>query len=273
MPWYGILLLILAALAVLFLWMVHPRLRRRPLGPLAGWDYAHRGLWNEQRPENSLPAFQAAVDGGFGIELDVHLTQDDVLVVFHDDTLQRMCGVSGRPENCTLAQLRALRLGDSQETIPTLDEVLAVVDGRVPLIVEIKADKRLSELCRRTRERLARYTGSYCVESFHPLAVQWFRKNAPEIIRGQLAYGLRFKKNQGQRNGVLDVALASLLSNVVGRPDFIAHDEGSDRDLPMGLMRLMRPHLVAWTVRSPQRMKELRSRYDLQIFEGFVPKD
>ncbi len=273
MTWYGAVLLAAALLAAAYAFLVCPRLPRRSLGALAGRDYAHRGLWNAQRPENSLPAFQAAVAAGFGIELDVHLTRDDVLVVFHDDTLERMCGVSGRVEDRTLAELSQLRLGGSREGIPTLDQVLAAVDGQVPLIVEIKADKRLNELCRRTRERLRSYGGAYCVESFHPLAVRWFRKNAPEVIRGQLAYGLGMKRAQGKKNGALDFFLASLTGNVLGRPDFVAHDEVSGGDLPTRLARCMGAHLVAWTVRTPERMRALRKMYDLQIFEGFLPDD
>ena len=131
----------------------------------------------------------------------------------------------------------------------------------------------LAELCRRTRERLRDYGGAYCVESFHPLAVRWFRKHAPEVIRGQLAYGLGMKRAQGKKNGVLDVFLASLTGNALGRPDFVAHDEVSGNDLPTRLTRRMGAHLVAWTVRDPARMRALRKKYELQIFEGFLPDD
>ena len=272
MAWYGVALLALGIAAAGYAFLLLPRLPRRPLGPLAGRDYAHRGLWNRQRPENSLPAFAAAAEAGYGIELDVHLTRDDVLVVFHDDTLERMCGVSSRVEDMTLAELSSLRLLGSNQGIPTLDQALATVGGRVPLIVEIKADKRLAELCRRTRERLRSYPGPYCVESFHPLAVRWFKRNAPEVIRGQLAYGLGMKRAQGKRNGPLDVFLASLAGNALGRPDFVAHDETSG-GLSLRLACLLGAHPVAWTVRDPRRMRALRKMYELQIFEGFLPDD
>lgn len=272
MTWYAGVLLAAVALGAIYAFLVCPRVPRRSLGKLAGRDYAHRGLWNAQRPENSLPAFAAAAEAGYGIELDVHLTRDDVLVVFHDDTLERMCGVPDRVEEKTLKELQQLRLSGSGESIPTLDQVLETVAGRVPLIVEIKADKRLTELCRRTRERLRAYGGAYCVESFHPLAVRWFRKNAPEVIRGQLAYGLGMKRAQGKRNGALDLFLASLIGNTLGRPDFVAYDEAS-AGLPPRLTRLMGAHPVAWTVRDPARMRALRKCYELQIFEGFLPDD
>ena len=273
MTWYGTVLLVLAALGAVYAFLLWPRCPRRSRRRAGGMGLCAPGLRNAQRPENSLPAFAAAVEAGYGIELDVHLTRDNVLVVFHDDTLSRMCGISKRVEDMTLPELERLRLQGSEQGIPTLDQVLAVVEGKVPLIVEIKADKRLAELCRRTRERLRDYGGAYCVESFHPLAVRWFRKHAPEVIRGQLAYGLGMKRAQGKKNGVLDVFLASLTGNALGRPDFVAHDEVSGNDLPTRLTRRMGAHLVAWTVRDPARMRALRKKYELQIFEGFLPDD
>lgn len=260
------LLIVLGILLLLYLFLAAPRLDRRSLGALAGVDYAHRGLWSESVPENSLPAFRLAVENGYGIELDVHLTQDDALVVFHDDNVKRMCGVDRLISDMTLAQVRALRLKDTDCLIPTLDEVLETVDGKVPLIVEIKPDARLSELCAAACARLRAYAGPYCVESFHPMAVRWFRINAPEVIRGQLAYGCSDK-----RHSLMDIAISSLIGNVLGRPDFIAYEAATDRNLPMAYMRLCRPYLVAWTVRSQETMDQLRSRYDLQIFEGILP--
>lgn len=261
------LLLILFAI---YLFLIFPNLPRRDIKHLQGWDYAHRGLWNDRLPENSLAAFRNAVEHSFGMELDVHLTKDDQLVIFHDDTLTRMCGVDKPICECTLAELKQYRLKGTDEGIPTFDEFLTVIDGRVPLIIEIKPDKRISELCQYVHARLEQYSGPYCIESFHPLAVQWFRKHAPQVIRGQLANGL-YGTPAGKRTW-LGRCMASLIQNVLGRPDFIAYEHSTDRNLPMILMRLIRPWLVCWTVRSRQDMDVLRHRYDLQIFEGFIPK-
>jgi len=262
--------LLLLILFIVYLFLIFPRLPRRDIRHLQGYDYAHRGLWNERLPENSLAAFRNAVENGFGMELDVHLTSDDQLVIFHDDNLRRMCGVDKSICECTLEELRRYRLKDTDECIPTFDEVLTLIDGRTPLIIEVKPDKRIHELCRRVHDRLKDYSGPYCVESFHPLAVRWFRKNAPRVIRGQLAnglYGTPPSKRTWFYRGV-----ASLSQNVLGRPDFVAYDHSTDRNLPMMLMRLIKPHLVCWTVRSQHDMDVLRGRYDLQIFEGFMPK-
>lgn len=264
------MLLIIIILFALYLFLIFPHMPRRDMSAFTGWDYAHRGLWNDQLPENSMGAFRNAVENGFGMEMDVHLTKDDQLVVFHDDSLQRMCGVDRPISQCTLAELQKLRLKDTDEGIPTFDEFLKLVDGKVPLIIELKSDARIEELCRLAHSRLEKYRGVYCVESFHPGAVRWFRKNAPRVIRGQLACGLY--GSDPKKRTWLGRCMASLAQNVLGRPDFVAYEHATDRNLPMALMRLIRPWLVCWTVRSQHDMNVLRRRYDLQIFEGFIPK-
>lgn len=261
------LLITLAVLLAIYVFLAFPHLPRRNIDHLAGYDYAHRGLWNDNLPENSLAAFKNAVDNGFGIELDVHVTADDQLVVFHDDTLDRMCGVSGKVADKTLAELRQLRLKSSDHRIPTFDEFLDVVGGKVPLIIEVKSNKRNDLLCSLLWARLQRYDGPYCMESFDPRAVQWFRKNAPQVIRGQLAYGRGRKKVT-----LINVLLGTLIQNVLGRPDFISYEAETDNNPAMWVQRLLRPWLVCWTIHSQADMDRQRSRYDLQIFDGFVPK-
>ena len=155
-----------------------------------GVFYAHRGLYDNQRgiPENSLSAFRAAAEKGYGVELDVQLSSDGAVVVFHDDTLDRICGVRGDVIDYRLEQLQQMKLLDTEESMPLFTDVLAVLsEGAGPLIVELKSGKRNDELCEKTRNLLRDYPGIYCVESFDPGIVSWFRKNAPEIIRGQLA--------------------------------------------------------------------------------------
>lgn len=268
-----ILLLILVLLFLFYVWMLRPNLPRRDMQALTKVDYAHRGLWNDARPENSLSAFRAAVDAGYGIELDVHRTKDGVLVVHHDDNLQRVCGVNRRIAQSTLAEVRACHLHGTDEIVPTLDEVLSVVGGRVPLIVELKVEQNVDSLCGAVRERMQRYSGAWCMESFDPRAVQWFRKNAPEIIRGQLAFGLG---GEAAHKGVKPTTaffIATLMQHVMSRPDFLAYEAISEHglNLPMRLVRAMRPWMVAWTIRSQQALDASREKYDIAIFEGFVP--
>ena len=179
-----------AACAGAFAFLVAPgRATRAQKAPFLCRNYAHRGLHTEDGsvPENSLPAFRAAAEAGYAVEMDVHLTADDQLVVFHDDTLERMCGVQGVIDDFTLAELRALRLGKTECVIPTFAEALEALGGRVPLLLEVKRGHDNRRLCALTLEALRTYTGPYCVESFDPTIVAWFRRNAPDILRGQLS--------------------------------------------------------------------------------------
>ena len=137
-----VFLIILIVLILLYVFLLIPRLPRRDMSALTKVDYAHRGLWNAQRPENSLSAFRSAVDSGYGIELDVHRTKDGVLVVHHDDNLKRVCGVDWRIAQSALADVRACHLSGTDEVVPTFDEVLTAVGGRVPLIVELKVEQK-----------------------------------------------------------------------------------------------------------------------------------
>lgn len=163
-----VFLIILIVLILLYVFLLIPRLPRRDMSALTKVDYAHRGLWNAQRPENSLSAFRSAVDAGYGIELDVHRTKDGVLVVHHDDNLKRVCGVDRRIAQSTLAEVRACHLSGTDEVVPTFDEVLEAVGGRVPLIVELKVEQNVDSLCSAVRERMQHYNGLWCMESFDP---------------------------------------------------------------------------------------------------------
>lgn len=264
-----IALAVVAAVCLLCLYCLLPRLPQRPLGPLEGWDYAHRGLWDDSVPENSLAAFRRAAQQGFGIELDVQVSADGELVVFHDDDLSRMCGIRRNVAACSIHELQSARLLNTDETIPTLAEVLREVNGRVPLIVEIKHCPNMKRVCSQTDVLLRRYPGVYCVESFDPKAMRWFRKNRPQVLRGQLVWS-----PWGCRDvpfTLKNLSMSTLLGNVWSRPDFIAHDIRNDRHPAFLLLRRMKVHTVAWTVQDPETMNALRDRYSLQIFDSFVP--
>ena len=266
-------IVLILALFILYLALIAPgHDRSKDLKPLLNRDYAHRGLWNDERPENSLAAFAAARDAGYGIELDVHLTADGHLVVHHDDSLMRMCGKDIRIGASRMEDVCACRLKGTDELVPTFDEVLAVVGGKIPMIVELKTEHNVDALCRAVHERMRRYDGPWCMESFDPRAVQWFRRNADAVIRGQLANGGSILREKAEKRWEL-LLLKSQLGNFLGRPDFIAYHAATDNNLPMMLMRLMKPLLVCWTIRSQEMMDRQRSRYDIQIFEGFIPRE
>ena len=193
----GNLLLVIAIIAVvvLYFWAISPRRdknRRRICLSYAEWDYAHRGLWDMEQniPENSLPAFERAMRENEAIELDVHLTKDRQLVVIHDSSLQRLCGVNGTVEHKTYAELSQLTLCGTAYGIPLLKEVLQTVQGQVPLLIEVKTlQGRDTTICSVLYKELEFYNGTFLIESFNPYIIRWFRLKTPHILTGQLAAG------------------------------------------------------------------------------------
>ena len=228
-------------------------LRGRRDGPgwkkLTGFRYAHRGLHGPGAPENSLAAFRRAAERGDGAEQDVRLTKDGRLAGSHDATLERMCGVPGRVADWTAAELSALRLGDTEERVPFLEEVLPLFAGRAPLIVELKTDWRsAAELARRTVECLDRFSIDYCVESFDPRPLLWLRRHKRSVLRGQLSQNFhRRPSGQGLWNRL---ALTNLLYNVFTRPDFVAYRFGDQERLAVRLCRRSGVRMAYWTLRS-----------------------
>ncbi len=257
-----------AALAGVCAYLVAPGKRdKQQRAPFTGRNYAHRGLHKIDKsiPENSLPAFEAAARIGYGVELDVHLTRDDEVVVFHDDDLKRICGAEGRIEDMTLAELRQYRLCGTQYGIPTLKEVLAAIDGRCPMIVELKKSSRRRELCRRTYELLREYNGRWCIESFDPRIVLWFRVHAPEVLRGQLS--TRMSELRSSTSPVQAFILSRLLLNFLARPQFIAYEIGR-KPLMVRLCELMGAMKVAWT----SREWKTEEKNDAVIFQFYRPR-
>lgn len=267
---FAIILLILAA----YLFLIAPRMTGRPdASALMGVHYAHRGLHDAEQgvPENSLAAIRRAVDAGYGIEFDVQLTRDRIPVVFHDESLQRACGVSGNVRDYTLEELAAFPLFASQERIPTLASVLEAVGGRVPLIIEIKIHEDPCEVCRLADALISAYDGPYCIESFDPRAVAWYWRNRPQVIRGQLSCD--FSKPD-KREPFARFLVHHLLTNVSSRPDFIAYAHRHRSNLSRRLCRYPFGALsVAWTIRSQQELDDCRGSFDLFIFEKFIPEE
>lgn len=259
---------------VLYLWAIMPRIFRKPdMKPFHNWLYAHRGLHDNETdaPENSLKAFGKAVDAGFGIELDIQLTKDEVPVVFHDYSLKRICGVEGDVADYTYEELQQFKLCNSQESIPRLENVLKLVNGRVPLIVEFKIEGTDLSLCPIADELLKRYQGVYCMESFNPLAVWWYRMNRPEVVRGQLSQAfLREKEYKGK----LYFALQHLLMNFLSKPDFMAYNHKHHNMLSRRICRsLYKNTAVAWTIKSEQELAEAGKHFELFIFDSFIPQN
>lgn len=255
------------AVAFVYLFLIFPRPgAKRKFAPFLGRVYAHRGIFDNQKiPENSLPAFQAAIRCGIGIELDVHRTLDGAVVVFHDNTLERMCGVTGRPEDRTLADLQRLSLLQSGERIPTLKEVLHLIDGRVPLLVELKGETLDTSLSDAAMPILENYRGLYAVQSFHPLLLHRYGKLAPHVIRGILV--THFGRD-GEPHGFIGWILQNLLLNVAARPDFISSRHMYGGRLPIRLCRKFGAALFAWTIRERSEYDAARPYFDAFICEN-----
>lgn len=238
-------------------------------------DYAHRGLHNEAAgiPENSLPAFQRAIEEDFGIELDVHLSKDGEVVIFHDDNLKRICGIDAVISELSAAELKKARLRGTQYTIPLLKEVLQIVAGKVPIVIELKFEKKHRLLCEKVNQLLEKYPGKYCIESFDPRCVWWFRRHRKEIVRGQLAEC--FRRHGMRMNILLDFLLKNLLLNFLSRPDFIAYNlEDIHCAHSFRLCScLYRVQKVLWVVRSPEQAAIARKQNAVMIFEGFDPRE
>lgn len=267
----GVLLLFF----LVYLFLLAPSVsakRRARMKPFTQVKYAHRGLHDGTRAENSLSAFRAAVEAGYGIELDVRLSKDGELMVFHDDTLERVASGTGRVDAYTAAELGRMQLSGTEDTVPTFRQVIELVDGRVPLLVEIKEDAGKYGVTEKCAEMLREYKGEYIVESFNPLALGRFKKLMPEVCRGVLAE--TFTKNKKYRKPMY-VLLQCLVLNVVCRPDFIAFNHRDARNAALGLARgLFRAPAIAWTTRSEdEEAAAIKHGFRTVIFENYLSEN
>jgi len=236
-------------------------------GWLTAIPIAHRGLHNSDADiaENSLSAFSAAILAGLSIEFDVHLSKDQQPIVFHDSNLTRMTGYTGRICDLTAAELEKLQLADSADYIPHLQTVLAHVDGKVPLVIELKQSSiGNNALFEAVWTVLKSYSGPYCLQSFDPFLLQLARRQAPHVIRGQL----------GTYNPPPSIPMAKrmmvrhLLLNRLSKPHYIGYNV-KDINRP-SLRRVLRGHLplLAWTVNDTESLGKARNFADNIIFEN-----
>lgn len=267
---------VLAVFLITALWLIliNPGTpRRKRMEAFYPWYIAHRGFHDNSgpAPENTLSAFALAVEHGFGIELDVRETADEELVVSHDASLLRMTGFDLTIAKTRWRDLRDLMLLHSEEHVPTFHEALQLIGGKVPVIVEIKADDMESadRVAAHVADELDSYEGLYCVESFHPKCLIWFRKNRPETLRGQLSE--HFRSLPWPRT-LVGFPLSCCMFNFLTRPDFIAYDVRHAHLLRFQIFRhLFHMPAVCWTVKSPEGLAEARKDFDCFIFEGFTP--
>lgn len=225
---------------------------------------AHRGLWGGNVIENSLSAYKNAVKNGYPIEIDVHLTKDGHLVSFHDDTLVRMTGVEGKICEKTLQELKQLRLNGTDQTIPTFDELLEVVDGKVPLLIEIKPQKD-KKIVEKLIDTLMSYKGEYALQSFNHAYILKVKKLAPHIIRGVLADPKNKIKNLFYRFVVGKMPLNWLI-----KPDFISVKSNA---VPLSQKIIKNSKVICWTITDQDSADMVKPYVDNIIFEHFIPKN
>lgn len=241
------------------------------LAALRGHRYAHRGLHSVGVPENSRAAFREAVRLGLGSELDVHLLADGGLAVIHDSKLLRTTGAAGRVEDLTVSQLDSYRLEGTEETIPTLAQVLEIYGGKYPLIIELKTvGGNHAALCQTVLEQLKDYTGVYCLESFDPRVVYWLRKHRPEVIRGQLTEN--FYRSKPKVVCSISWMMSSQLLNFLTRPDFVAYRFEDRKGISNFLARkVWGMQGASWTIRSKEDLATAEKEGWIPIFENFIP--
>lgn len=231
---------------------------------LAGCDYAHRGLHGPGVPENSPASFTGAIARGMGIECDVQRSGDGRAMVFHDKELERLTGQEGLIADLSAEQLGNIVLSGGTDTIPTLREVLDLIAGRVPVLIEIKssrsASRRTSALCLAVRRDLEGYNGPHAIMSFDPRVVRWFADHSKLTVRGLVV--------TEENDKALPGMIRRRLSLWHAKPDFLAYDI---RDLPSRFAAGQRKRglpVLTWTVRSAEHRERAAAHADAPIAEG-----
>ena len=227
---------------------------------------AHRGYHTKSIPENSLSAFSKAIEKGYAIEFDVNMLSDGTFVVFHDKSLARMTGNDGYVRYLNKEDLKSLSLKGTKEHIPTLQEVLDLVDGKVPLLIELKNYFKPGKYEQSIIEILRKYKGEFAVQSFNPYSMGYIKEHAPEFIRGQLASYFKDEKLSWLKRSFL----RSMRFNKISEPHFINYDASS---LPNRYVRKYKKlPLLAHIVKSKEEYMRVVKYCDNIVFERFDPE-
>ena len=261
----SLLSLAVILIIVYLLVLVRPPKKTKPSVALMR-DYVHRGLHGKDAPENSLAAFENACKAGYGMELDVQLSRDGEVMVFHDYSLLRMTGCNKKLSELDATELSELFLDGSDQTIPTFRQVLDLVDGRVPILVELKGEDLDTSLCTKVAALLKDYSGAYCLESFSPLLIGNMKKQFPEAFCGLLYTNVcRDKK----KRSALNIALTAMALNFIARPDFIAYNKEDRDSLPVRITTgLYGAPKVVWTIKTREELDTAHANGELPIFEN-----
>jgi glycerophosphoryl diester phosphodiesterase len=228
---------------------------------------AHRGLHSETVPENTMAAFEAAVAGGYIIECDAQLTKDNQVVILHDDDLNRMFGLDKKIEEVTYAELQNYTILGTDQKVPLLSEVLAMVDDRVPILVEVKNDLAVGLLEGAMFEVLKDYDGRFAVTAFNPYSLEWFKNNAPDMIRGQVSGHFKQSPEEIARGDKPLVwykkfMLTNLLMNFTSKPNFIIYEVKDTSIFRIMSIKMMNVPLVGYTINNQSDYDKYKKDYD-----------
>lgn len=228
---------------------------------------AHRGLHSENAPENTIPAFKSAIEFNYAIELDVQQISDGSIIVFHDNRLERLTGMDGYTKNLKKEDLKDCHILGTEFTIPLFSEVLKAVDGKVPLLIEIKNEYKVGEPEKAVLELLKDYKGQFAIQSFNPYVVQYVKQKMPNLVVGQLASYFKNTKMSWIRKFVLK----RLKFIKLFKADFIAYDA---QNLPNKYVNKYKNlPLLAYTIRTQEEYERLHPIVDSIIFENFTPAE
>ncbi|MBQ8451551.1 MAG: glycerophosphodiester phosphodiesterase [Clostridia bacterium] len=228
---------------------------------------AHRGLWNETIPENSIAAFKNAIKHKLPIQFEVTYLTDGTTVVFHDERLARMTGKDGYISSCSYHDISKLNLAGTKEKIPTLKEVLELVDGKVPLLIEIKNWGKVGDVEKAVWKALQGYNGEYTIISFNPYTLEWFKNNDPQVKRGQISSFFKDKEITGIKKFSLK---RMLLNKKISEPNFIAY---SASDMPNRFVKKYfgKIPVIAYTIKNEEEEKRVLNFADNIIFDTYTP--
>ena len=240
-------------------------MRDNNLDWLLNTPIAHRGLHDNIIPENSIPAFKRAIEGGFNIEIDVHLSADGQLVVFHDADLKRICGVEKAVKDCTVEELKTYTLKDTEYTIPTLDEFMKLVNGKVGILCEVKGINPFdTTIAKATIEAFKTYDGNVALQSFNAGAVICFRKDGSRPFGQLITWGWGDAEKCAKMNWMGKLHICK-----ISKPQFIAYDVRTCKDAEKYINKQKKKGkpIIIWTVNSPEKLALARSIGDNIIFE------
>lgn len=231
---------------------------------------AHRGLHDIEKaiPENSMLSFKNAIESNYGIECDIRISKDDLLYAFHDKNTKRLCGTDKKFESLSSNEITKLRLLGTNEVVPLFNDLLTLVESKVPLMIEIKPTRRYKKLLNILMKELDKYKGEFLIQSYSPVIVIHLKRKYPSVIRGIITedYGHSYQPPYP----IWILSKLPILDKLM-KPDFYNYNI---KDLPNKKMDRLKAQgipVVSFTARSKEQLEFVKEKYDNAVFEKFIP--